>query len=175
MIHEYALDPALLATWDAVRFYLDKFSPHEGRLLAQYPSARAWAGAVRQLFPQRPPAERVMEVKRVEARLEQMLKAMTAFAASRSGSLRWNPSLPWLPNAEAEHLREPFHAIVTGKNEHGRPHLVVGDDINEDAPPPLWRVTRSRLEKRRGPEMALAMRPLFQLARTVVFVDRRAY
>jgi len=168
MINEYALDPALLGTWEEVRYYLDKFGLDQGRLLAPYPSARMWSASVMERFPSPAPPALVMTRKRVETRLQQ---AVAAFAASRFGA-RWNPALPWLTNAEQEHLLRAFHAIVARENPTKRPHLIATDEINEESPPQLWRVERSREVARRGEDMARAVAPLFRLARTVLFVDR---
>jgi hypothetical protein len=171
MINEYALDPALLDTWDAVRFYLDKFGIDAGRFLAQYPAAREWAAAVLKNFPSPAPAGTVIARHKVVERLEQVQRTGRLFAAGR-GRIHWNPALPWLPNAEQEHLNRAFHAIVTLENPGKRPHLIIGDEINETDPPALWRFERSREVPRKGPEMAKELSPLFALARTVLFVDR---
>src|SRR5690242_11461190 len=37
VFHEYALEPAVLGTWQTVRYFLDAFGPWRGRFLAEYP------------------------------------------------------------------------------------------------------------------------------------------
>ena len=40
MFHEYALEPAVLSSWERTRFFLDAFGPWKGRFLAEFP--RKW-------------------------------------------------------------------------------------------------------------------------------------
>lgn len=40
MIHEYALEPALLNNWRDFRYFTEKFGFSEGRLISRYP--RRW-------------------------------------------------------------------------------------------------------------------------------------
>lgn len=103
--------------------------------------------------------------------MERLVKTASAFAPRR-GRVHWNPTFPWLMNAEQEHINRAFHAIVTRENPGNRPHLIAEDQINEESPPERWRVDRSREIPRKGDDMAAALAPLFGLARTVLFVDR---
>jgi len=37
MLHEYALDPSVLHNFDKVRYFLEKFGVHRGRIIARFP------------------------------------------------------------------------------------------------------------------------------------------
>jgi|SRR5262249_19091083 len=75
-----------------------------------------------------------IERKRIEDCLESLDDRML------SRRHEWDPQLDWLTNAEGEHERKPFHAIVARANPNHRDFVLEGDGLDETHP--LWRVSK---------------------------------
>lgn len=165
MINEYAVDPALLNSWEMVRYYLDKFGVDQGRLIALFP--RQWIGEILKHLPGGEEAAAQMLRKRVTERI-----AHAAHCFAPRAMTNWQAAQPWLVNAEREHAVTAFQGIVAGANPNGRDYVIVGDELNEATPHPRWQVQRVRDVTRDGRSMAAAVRPLLRNARTLLLIDR---
>src|SRR5437867_7976608 len=102
MFYEYALEPSVLSSWDRTRFFLDAFGPWKGRFLAEYP--KRWKKMV---FDGLNCPD--VEKKRITERLASLDKRV--FSPRANG--QYEPKRPWIENAELEHQRVPFRAIVS--------------------------------------------------------------
>ena len=159
MIHEYAVDPALLNNWERFRYLTEKFGVCRGRLISRFP--KRWKAMVYDGLSSVGEIER----KRIEICLQRIDEKMLA----RAPAAAWDGAQGWLLNAELEHERQPFHAIVAGANprDHGR--ILAYDDLSEDAP--LWAVSRERAVSRAASSLAAAVSPILRIAKKVIFVD----
>ncbi|MGH8679197.1 MAG: hypothetical protein ACREUQ_12720, partial [Burkholderiales bacterium] len=157
MLYEYALEPALLNSWERFRYLTEKFGVAQGRLISRYP--KRWKALVYGALQ----ACSEIDKKRVEERLNRLDDRMMTRASE------WAPALDWLTNAEAEHVKRPFHAIVAGTNPRENDKVLVADDVDEETPG--WKVTREIVVQRQATDMADAVAPVLRIARTIVFVD----
>ena len=109
MIYEYALEPELVASWYDYRKYqpfADKFGFEAGRIVSHYPGH--WEDLVLAAFGAACPKPKPVEKKRL---MTLLTKTFRKPVVDRSGC-PWDENLTWLDNAEKEHARRPFHAIL---------------------------------------------------------------
>lgn len=156
MFFEYALDPAVLSTWERVRFFLDAFGPWKGRFLAEYP--RKWRKMVYQGL-----ACPDVEKKRIVERLARLDRC--AFSP-RSGTT-YDPAQDWLRNAELEHRREAFRAIVTTRA--AAPHVLDASDLDDSVA--LWRVDPGALLAREPDVVVRAVALLLRASSRILLID----
>lgn len=157
MIYEYALEPALLSNWKDFRYFPEKFGVAQGRLISRYP--KRWKKIVYEALAGCGEIER----KRIEDRLQtiddRMLKRRH----------EWDSQQDWLPNAEAEHARRPFHAILARTNVNRQEFVLEGDSLDETHL--LWCVSRSCIVARSARGMAACVAPLLRVCQEVLFID----
>ena len=86
-------------------------------------------------------------------------------------STHWEPDpANWLENAEREHERRPFHAILARTNPRDHANVLTPNHM-DDGEVPLWAVSRGQTVARNAAEMADAVAPLLRCSSTVIFVD----
>lgn len=157
MFYEYALEPAVLSSWDRTRFFLDAFGPWKGRFLAEYP--RHWKKMV---FTGLGCPD--VEKKKIMERLVQLDKRVFSARANAP----YNGAETWIENAEREHARLAFHAIIAA-GPSDKPQVLDGGAIDElDA---RWRVETGRLVPRDPAEFVRASLLLLNASSHVVIVD----
>ncbi len=161
MIHEYALEPELVASWvdhRIGRYFIEKFGLGQPRIVSRYP--KRWKRLVWEAFTSDNDVERARMTELLERLSETMVKR-------RDG--RWDPNAGWLHNAEDEHVRVPFHAILARSNPRGHAKVLVADEIDNSAL--LWSVRRGYTIPRTAIEMAAAVASMLRIADVLVFVD----
>jgi len=104
-----------------------------------------------------------LERKRIEEALARMDQRILGRVSD------WDPALGWLSNAEAEHKRRPFHAIVARANPNRNSAVLEVDDIDETNP--LWKCRTEITVPRVARDMADAVGSLLRIGREIVFVD----
>jgi hypothetical protein len=159
MLHEFAVEPSLLGTWQNVRYFMGKFGVDQGRLISRYP--RRWERLVLEGLSCGPVEK---------ARIEETLRRGKNRLLHRFHE--WRDGTPWLVNAEEEHSKRPFHAILADANPNTQPFILLEADLDDTQPPKLWDIPRTRIVKRTALEMVGALRVLLRMAKTVLFVDR---
>ena len=157
MIYEFALEPSLLNSWDRFCRLTEQFGVCHGRLISRYP--KRWKAMVYDSLH----GVSEMERKRIEVRLQGMDEKM------KGRVHHWNQNLGWLQNAEEEHERQPFHAIIAGSNPRGKIPVLVYDDLEEETP--LWAIEPEKVVSRDASSLAKAVGPLIRAAKSVIFVD----
>lgn len=157
MIYEYALDPSLLNNWQTFRYFLEKFGTAQGRLISRYP--KKWKTMVYQSITTCSEIDR----KRIEEGLQRIDDRL------RARYHEWDSQREWLENAEDEHVKRPFRAIISKSNPRRNQHVLLGDDISEDIP--LWSVERSPVIARTAQAMADEAEALLKISSTIHFVD----
>lgn len=171
MIHEYALEPKLVASWHdrhLCRYLIEQFGYGTGRVVSRYPNK--WAKLVWKSFD-----ANVTENKDIKhKRLEVLLKKLCGPQVRRHGSVYlWKNTYDWLKNAEEENERRPFHAILSSDNPRSTPNVLRvhdNDDFMEE-PPKTWPSPSSIVVERTAASMAEAVRPMLNCASRIVFVD----
>lgn len=125
MIHAFALEPQLVATWgkrEEFRFVHDKFGPGTPRVMLEIPVFGKWKDAVCA-------AAADLELTDKDwTRLTELFRILGEGRCRRSGSL-YVDVLTWLENAEREHDRKEFRATLATKNPRQRAEVVIGEDI----------------------------------------------
>jgi hypothetical protein len=162
MIYEYALEPELVATWHSredFRFFVDKFGLGRGRIVSRYP--RHWAKLVWESC-----TPRAGDMAR--KRLEELLMRFTERMIRRAGT-HYDGSISWLLNAETEHSRQPFHAILARANPRLREHVLIPDDIDRGAE--RWIVRTDCVVTRTAVALAAAIHSVMSCCSTVIFID----
>jgi hypothetical protein len=158
MFKEYALDPALLKNWKDFRYFTEKMGAAQGRLISRYP--KRWKRLVYDGLD-----ESVGELER--KRIEEALSHIDDKLLARGGD--WSNGIGWLENAENEHKRTAFAAILSVGNPRNNPNVLVGDETYDGVD--AWSAI-TQLEVEREPEaMAKAIAPLLRYSRELIFVD----
>ncbi len=172
MIHEYALEPELVATWyqrELFRYFIERFGFRDeddsatGRVVTQYPSK--WRKQVWDAFEtnfgrsaREDEKERVIE----------LLKQLTIPEVRRSNT-EFDSQCTWLENAE--NTRPPFHAILAQNNPRENRQVMRGDHVLGMDPPPLWSVPREEPVLRTAASMTKHLKPMLRCATRILFVD----
>lgn len=156
MFREYALEPAVISSWERARYFLDAFGPWKGRFLAEFP--KNWIGEVYRRL-QCPPLEK----KRIEERLIRLDKRV--FSARSAADFDRQKS--WLENALAEHTRVPFTGIVAdepGSND------VIGAAVVDDSDP-RWATPTGAFVARTAKAIVAAVELLVASTNTLIWID----
>lgn len=161
MLFEYAVEPqAIGSSWHNFRYLFEKFGFDRGRLISRFP--KRWEKEVYDAAVNMKPTER--------ARLQIALSAAKQSKFLRSGR-PYDPALGnWLTNALTQQAITPFHAIIAEANPSAHGQVVTAEEFDELHPlivsPHTWEVARV------GTTIAMALCPLLESAKTVLFVDR---
>ena len=170
MHYEFALEPQLLSSWKDFRFFVSQFGWQHGRLISRYP--KRWKRHV---------YESLSDVGDVEkTRIEEALRRIDDRLMPRLHE--WSPQLSsWLENAEDEHGKRPFKAIVASLNPRSHDDVILADRIDDttdyaalEADDPLhkWNAPRSEIVRRTAAEMAETIRALLVQCKRVLFIDK---
>lgn len=104
-----------------------------------------------------------IEKKRIEERLTTIDEKLV------SKNRPYDGNMPWLENAEAEHKRKPFHAIISRTNPREHQAVLLSEELDETNP--LWAVHRETRIPRTPTAMSQAIAPLLSASTRIVFVD----
>lgn len=133
MIHAFALEPQLVATWgkrEEYRFVYDKFGPGTPRVMLELPAFSDWKDAV---------CSAAAELELTEkdwTRLTELFRIFGEARCRRTDSL-YTDVVTWLENAEREHDRKAFRGTLAIQNPRRRPEVVIAEDIGS-AKARLW-------------------------------------
>lgn len=161
LLHEFAVEPEMLDSWEKMRLFLALFGIPKGRMVSQYP--RKWPQRVER-------AIRNGSAKEVEKlRCIEKLKLMKeTFLYDRA--YQWNDTLPWLENAVQEDTRNAFRAILASGFSTGNGRVIPWDDVADDHE--LIKVETGKKIDRSARIMAGCVSPLLRMSKEIVFVDR---
>jgi len=161
MIHEYALEPELVATWgnrQVARYFVESFGLGQPRIVSRYP--KRWTSLVWQAFRSDNDVQKT--------RLTELL-ALLSERMVRRRNYAWKPESTWLENAQTEHVRVPFRAILARANPTGHPGTMTADDVNDSTP--LWAAPRGVAIARSASQMAATVAAMLRIAEIIIFVD----
>lgn len=102
------------------------------------------------------------------ARMTELIERLSETMVKRRGGL-WNPAAAGLKNAEGEHARVPFHAILARRNPRAHDHVLVAEGLDDATS--LWEGIRGRPVARTASGMAAAVLSMLRNAEVVVLVD----
>lgn len=167
MIHEYALEPELVASWHdplKFRFFVEQFGFGTGRVVSRYP--KKWRNLVWDAF-NTTSGNTASPVART--RMTKLLKQLTKPEVKRLERV-WDEARDWLANAEMEHERRPFHAILAHDNPRAYANVMREADILDDTAAD-WDAPHTRVVERTAEEMATCVAPMVRCATKILFVD----
>lgn len=157
MIYEYAIEPSLLNNWHDFRYFSEQFGVSRGRLISRYP--KRWERMVHDSLSSCPPVEKAKIVERLSRIKDRMITRQST----------WDPQKEWLPNAEEEHERKPFRAILARGNPRSQPFVLEGNTVEENHS--LWNVQVTRTVARMPQEVCACVGPLLRISHQILFVD----
>lgn len=158
MFYEFAVDPAVISSWERARFFLDAFGPWTGRFLTEYPHKK-WKKMVYEGL-------RCPDVER--ARIETRLRQLDARVFARRPGAPYDVTSSWIANAHNEHARDPFRAIIALE---ATGHDYVLDGAHLDGREQRWRVEAGAMVARNAEEFARRLQLLLKLSSRIVIVD----
>lgn len=161
MIHAFALEPELVATWgnrSDYRYFIDKFGLGTTRIALEYPRTHKWKRRVLKA------AESVgdMELQRVTALVSILVERMAKFTPAQP----LDGNLSWLEYAE----QEPVSPIIARTNPRNNPNVILGSTLGETAES-RWDLPQGMPVARSAHEMAKSVSSLLSRCSEVIFVD----
>src|ERR1041384_2261949 len=125
MIHEFAVEPVVMATWQHFRVLWDDFGVSRGRLLVEYP--KSWRRQIYELAGQlsKPIRAHAIRTKLGDPNQRHRLVGPSGLAC--------DPGRGWLANAEGQQKGpQPFRAIVARNDPSGRDDVLQADEFERD-------------------------------------------
>lgn len=158
MIHEFAIDPDLLASPERLRYYESHLGFDRGRVVAEFPDD--WIERVRKVWPSVAGLTRSrMEERLVRLRRDALLASRRAYDHSKG----------WPQNAVDSHSKQAFRAIITASNPAGLPEIMVDEEVDERSGP--FAVERQVTISRTARKIANLVVPLACTSPRLVLVD----
>jgi hypothetical protein len=133
MIHAYAIEPDCVVAWcdrRAFRLVSGRFGVGTPRLLLELPKFSSWKKAVFEAASN----ANLSELDRT--RLTELFKLLGDQRVRRVGT-SYDGTRPWLENAEAEHTRHPFAAIIAMANPRSHAAVLLDASVGDESNP-LW-------------------------------------
>jgi hypothetical protein len=164
MIHEFAVEPEVMATWEHFNVLWDDFGVSRGRLLVECP--KTWRKRVYELVDQLTP-------KPVRANAIKTKLGDTSLRRSKlvgSDGRTWDGEC-WQEAALRQQQGErPYRAVVLRENHAGVPNCLAAGDFERDGEP--WKVERQAQCPRVAVEMRQRVERLLAHSEELVLVDR---
>lgn len=166
MIYEYAVEPDTVAGWGRhaeYEFFVREFGLGNPRAMSAYPRFAQWRSDVL----------RVAKHAGVDDLQAQRLTAVLGVLRENKierGASPYDRGIPWLVNAEDEHARNSFQAVLSRENPRGQ-DFVIPSSIAGVVTHPLWTCVRNHEIPREPSQMVMCVRNMLLLSRTAVFVD----
>lgn len=165
MIYEFALEPALVARWHDSKesfIFREMFQQQSRRVVSFYP--KRWRKLVWQEFEAGPQGQD----QNAKGRLDTLLSRFCERAVKRT--VPYSYSGEWLEQAEIEHDRRPFRAIIALENPRSHGAVIVLDRLlsgDDDR----CRVPDIPTVSRQAEDLADAVSSFLCLCRELVLVD----
>lgn len=165
MIHAYALEPALVATWgrrSEYSFIHDKFGLGTPRAMLELPRFTTWKRAVYA-------AANDLELCQGDlVRLAELFRILAEHKCRRADVL-YDGVLTWLENGEREHDRKPFAGIIATQNPRGHAAVLLSDDL--DPADTRWTQSAGATAQRTPEGLAAALTAMLVNCRVLHLVD----
>ena len=166
MIHEFAVEPEILANLAHAQRLTEAFGFDRGRFLAQVPDRLEWQARVAKATETAQGEGRLQPVKRksiVEKHAPHI--AGTMRGASRS----YSPDADWVENAIHAHQVDPLRLIIAARTKDGTPSVRCLDDI--DPNDELWKTEQTQCVGKTASTLANLVSPLLRVSQEVYIVD----
>lgn len=162
----FAIDPNIFTTWQTYSYIVQDCGVQHGRLIADFPNS--WRKMVLAVAAQNLAGkpETNLEYTRIEYKLQH---EMADKLVVRHGAYN-HQNNDWLAQAEKEHVRQPFRAIVSSANPRSVPRVLKVSFLDKEGDP-HWRVDPYLHVDREALALANPPRTLFGISKKVKFVD----
>lgn len=165
MIHAFALQPELVATWgrrSEYRFIHDKFGLGTPRAMLELPSFTKWKRAVYRAANDLELSEQDM------LRLTELFRILAEHKCRRADAV-YDGVITWLENGEREYDRKPFACIVARENPRAHSAVLLGEDL--DPTDARWARPAGATAPRSPEGLATALTAMLVNCRVVHLVD----
>jgi hypothetical protein len=163
MIHEYAIDPALAVAWakeqNEYEYYYEKFGLGQPRIMSEFPKFKNW----RKQFKQAAEGAQDFELQRITAFFSLLIERRV-----RRDGFAYDGNISWLENAETEHGRYPFQAVLASENPRRKDQVLTAKAIKNH---PLWKVEEQGICPRTALDMVRLISPMLSNCYEVHFID----
>ena len=130
MIHAFALEPKLVASWGKItefRFIHDKFGLGTPRAMLELPAFSKWK---RDVYEE---AQKLGLSDEDMTRIAEIFRLLGEHKCRRTDSV-YDGLRAWIENAEREYDRKSFAAILATANPRGHQAVLVADQLGPDEP-----------------------------------------
>ena len=159
----FAIDPNILTTWQSYSYVVQDCGVPHGRLIADYPNR--WRKMVSEAA--KACAQRTeLDYTRIEYHLQHEVPAKLV---TRNGAYN-HQNNDWLAQAESEHAKNAFRAIVSSTNPRSVARVLKISALDKENDP-YWQVEPYMRAEREPTVLASAARFLFAISKKVKFVD----
>ena len=163
MIYEYAIEPALAVSWAKDKkdygYYFEKFGLGQPRIMSEFPKLKNW----RKQFRKASQGAQDLELERITALFSMLVERRIC----REG-YTYDGNISWLENAETEHGRYRFQAILAPENpRHHAQVLALRAIISH----PLWKVEEQDVCPRTANDLACLVSAMLANCGEVHFID----
>lgn len=165
MIHAFALEPQLVATWgrrEEFRFIHDKFGLGTPRVFLELPAFSTWKKAVYAAATALALSQEDMK------RIEELFRIFGEHRHRRANSV-YDGLRAWLDNAEAEYARRPFAGIVAIENPRHHAAVLVASQLGASSAG--WTLTAGGSPARTPEALAAALSAMVTNCRQLHLVD----
>lgn len=165
MIHAFALEPDLVATWgrrEEFRFIHDKFGLGTPRVLLQLPAFNKWKRKVYEAATELALSQEDMK------RIEELFRIFGEHTHRRADAV-YDGLLSWLENAEREYARRVFAGILATQNPRNHSAVLVASQIGTGSTG--WRCEVGASPSRTSEALALALSAMLMNCRQLHLVD----
>ncbi len=165
MIHAFALQPELVATWGRrpeYRFVCDKFGIGTPRALLELPSFTKWKRSVYE-------AANDLELSQEDMlRLAELFRIFSEHKCRRDDAV-YDGVLTWLENGEREYDRKPFAGILATENPRSHKGVLLDGDLGPTDP--RWNRSTAATPNRTPEGIATALTAMLANCRILHLVD----
>ncbi len=167
MIHEYAVDPNSLSSFNEIWQALEQFGVENGRLVVECP--KRWWAIVKQNLEQAQETLPAEEFKVLEDRCHNLRHS--GKLTRRRGLQFDGQQASWIRGLATEHSTRPFRAAIQLNTEDRSVDIPVLSRFDLHDGNPLWQVERSVYVSRDEHELAVAAIPLLAISTDMLFID----
>ncbi len=170
MIHEFAVDPALLPKWrgrSSFDYWRSAFGLGQPRVVSAHPTAKAWRKLVRKALSDAAPTLEGLD----QARVEGLVKLLTEEQplVDRADQNRIIELGGWLESALAAHRPQPFQGVLTHREDRAEAAILQATDHPPEGP--AWQLPSTGPVARNAADLVARLSPMLRAARQLVIVD----
>jgi hypothetical protein len=158
MIYEFAIDPIAVNNWQRFRYIYDQCGVEYGRLISSFP--HKWQKMVIEACISAG-IEGIERTKIIE-RLRQIGSKMVSFQRE------YDPDSNWISNAEKQHYKKPFRAIISLENQSQNACVLNADYLDEAD---LWKIPRGDIIQRKAEEIAKCASLLLIISKEILIIE----